>query len=238
MSSIKLIDKNDSRATNSSRSSFSSKWEYIKSFSRWHFDKWRKEEPPFKVFMHIKGDWVKEVPKLNYEINVGLDNYVHKGQKGDGLIERDFREWGYREDMVQYQRSYEVPPALMKVAEQLHLAHPDVRIHRQMPGQVVPIHADAYCSHPAIHNDPSLNVAELRRFIIQLSDWDWGHVWCFGNSTWMQWHAGDVVYFESRDVIHCTANAGKEPRISMIVTGWMTDKTKELINGDPKIIHV
>lgn len=238
MAQVNLIDKVDNRATNSLRKNFSSKWEYIKSFSRWHFDKWKKEEPPFKVFLQIQGDWTKDVANLEYEINVGLDNYVHNGQTGDGLIERDFREWGYREDMIQYQRSYAVPASLMKVAEQLHLLHADVRIHRQMPGQVAPIHADAYCSHPAIHNDPSLNVAELRRFIIQLTDWDWGQTWCFGNNVWIQWHAGDVVYFESRDVIHCTANAGKEPRVSMIVTGWMTDKTRELIEGDPRIVSI
>ncbi len=238
MSKINLINKTDERATNSLRKNFTSKWEYIKSFSRWHFDKWKKEDPEYKVFMQIQGDWVKDVKTLEYEINVGLDNYVHKGQTGDGLIERDFREWGYKEDMVQYQRSYNVPPSLMRVAEQLHLLHPDVRIHRQIPGQVAPIHADAYCSHPAIHADPTLNVAELRRFIIQLSDWDWGHIWCFGNNAWLQWRAGDVVYFESRDIIHCTANAGKEPRISMIVTGWMTDKTRELIEGERKIVII
>lgn len=235
---INLISKEDPRAHNASRKGFTSKWEYIKSFSRWHFDKWRKEPDPFKVFMRIEGDWIQEVNKINYEISVGLDNYVYNGQQGDGLIERDFREWGYREDMVQYQRSYQVPPGLMKVAEQLHLKHPDVRIHRQLPGMVAPIHADAYCSHPAIHEDPSLNVAELRRFIIQLSDWDWGHIWCFGNSSWVQWRAGDVVYFESRDVVHCTANAGKEPRVSMVVTGWLTDKTKALIEGDFRVVRI
>lgn len=235
---IDLIAANDPRASNASRSGFSSKWEYIKSFSRWHFDKWKVEPPPFKVFMRVEGDWQSEVKKLEYEINVGLDNYVFKGQTGDGLIERDFREWGYREDMVQYDRTYNVPPQLMKIAEQLHLLHPDVRIHRQMPGRVAPIHADAYCSHPAIHEDPSLNVSELRRFIIQLTDWDWGHTWCFGNHAWLQWRAGDVVYFESRDVVHCTANAGKEPRVSMIVTGWMTDKTRELVEGNFRVVKV
>ena len=235
---IDLIEHTDPRATNASRRGFTSKWDYIKSFSRWHFDKWRKEPDPYKVFLRVEGDWVKDVAGLKYEIDVGLDNYVYKGQSGDGLIERDFREWGYRENMVQYQRTYDVPDSLRRVAEQLHLKHPDIRIHRQMPGMVAPIHADAYCSHPAIHEDPTLNVAELRRFIIQLTDWDWGHTWCFGNSAWLQWRAGDVVYFESRDVVHCTSNAGKEPRVSMIVTGWMTEKTKEMIAGPMQIVRI
>ncbi|GAB4018598.1 MAG: hypothetical protein Fur0010_19870 [Bdellovibrio sp.] len=235
MPAIDLINPQDPRATNSARSQFKSKWEYIKSFSRWHFDKWKVEDPaPFKVFMNIEGDWKAELEKLQYEINVGLDNYVFKGAKGDGLIEKDFRDWGYKEDMCQYQRTYNVPEIFVKMAEQLHLYKPDIRIHRQMPGMVAPIHADAYCSHPDIDCDPSKHVGEMRRFIIQLTDWDWGHFWNFGNTPWVQWKAGDVVYFESRDVVHCTANAGKEPRVTMIVTGWMTEKTFELVNG-PKV---
>lgn len=233
---IDLIDPSDSRATNADRSKFSSKWDYIRHFSRWHFDKWKKEPDPFKVFMRIEGDWQKELEALKYEIDVGLDNYVHKGGKGDGLIERDFIDWGYRPDMVQYQRTYEVPEIFVRVAEKLKLLHPDIRIHRQMPGMVAPIHADAYCSHPAIHENPTLNVAEMRRFIIQLTDWDWGQFWGFGNNPWVQWKAGDVVYFESREIVHCTANAGKSPRVSMIVTGWMTEETKKLIKG-PFQIH-
>jgi hypothetical protein len=231
-------NQTDETSTNRSRKDFDSKWEYIKYFSQWHFDKWRTDEESYKNFMRVEGDWQEELQNLNFEICVGLDNYVFKGAKGDGLIEKDFLNWGYRSDMEQYDRTYQVPTIFSKVADQLCLKYPDIRIHRQRPGQVAPIHADAYCSHPAIDKDPSLNVSDMRRFIVQLSDWDWGHFWCFGNNPWVQWKAGDIVYFESRDIVHCTANAGKTPRYSLIVTGWMTDETKKLIDGPFNIVKI
>lgn len=228
---IDTADKNDPRSSNTDRKDFKSKWDFIRHFSRWHFDKWKKEPDPFQVFAHINTNWEQAVAELNFEIDVGHDNYVYKGAKGDGLIEADFLAWGYPETLVQYQRTYNIPDVCIRAASELKLLHPDIRIHRQMPGMVAPIHADAYCSHPAIHKNPELNVADMRRFIIQMTDWDWGQIWMFGNNPWVQWRAGDVVYFESREIVHCTANAGKEPRVSLIVTGWMTDETREMIEG-------
>ena len=221
-----------------SRGNFNSKWDYIKSISRWHFNPWRKETEAFKVFLNIRGDWQKELDELNYEIKVGISNYVHNGKTGDDLIEKDFLSWGYKKSMTQYDRTYQIPDKLMNIAEQLHLKHPDVRIHKENPGEVSPIHADMYCSHPAVAKDPSLDLSKMQRFVIQLTDWDWGHFWSFGNTPWVQWRAGDVASFHSRDIIHCAANAGRKPRITMIVTGWMTDKTKELIAGGPTTINI
>lgn len=218
-------------SNNLSRKRFTSKWDYTKAISRWHFDKWKDETDAFKVFMRVEGDWREEIENLKYKIKVGTRNYGFGGKDHDEIIEKDFLEWGYTEAMTQYDRTYDLPEKFMRIADQLKLLHADVRVHRQMPGMVAPIHVDTFCSHPAMDKDPSLNVDDLRRFVIQLTDWDWGHFWSFGNMPWQQWKAGDCVYFESRDVIHCTANAGKEPRVTMIVTGWMSEETKKLVNG-------
>ncbi len=231
---VQIVDRPDEAKNNLSRKKFTSKWEYTKFVSQWHFDPSRNDQGIYKVFMHLDGDWKKEVEKLDFEIQVGLVNYGFKGKDHDDIIANDFIEWGYPQDLIQYDRSYKVPPSLMKLAEQLKLKHPDVRIHRQRPGMVGPIHIDTFCSHPAMDKDPSLDANLMRRFVIQLTDWDWGHFWSFGNESWQQWKAGDVVYFDSRDVVHATANAGKSSRITMIVTGWMTDETIALINGKPK----
>ena len=237
MSVIKNYDRPEN-ATNSSRGNFTSKWDYIRSISSWHFDQFHQsEEQDYKVFMRVDGDWVRDVDKIEYDHKIGISNYVYEGKEGDGLIERDFLAWGYQPGMLQYDRTYAVPDSIRAMVDQLHLKHPDIRIHRQHPGQVSPIHADMFCSHPAIDKDPSLDVREMRRFLIHLTDWDWGHLFCIGNSPWVQWRAGDVAYFESRHVIHCAANAGRKPRVSLIATGWMTDKTRELIEGDFRIVR-
>ena len=232
-----LVEKNVP-TNNESRSKYTSKWDYTLDVSRWHFDKWKVESDPYKVFMRVEGDWVNDLKDLNFEIDVSTLNYGYKGTDHDPIIENDYLAWGYKNDMVQYGRTYKLPDSLIRLGESLKLKHPDIRVHQQMPGQVAPIHVDTFCSHPAMDQDPTLDVSELRRFVIQLTDWDWGHFWAFGNNTWSQWKAGDVVYFESRDVIHCTANAGKEPRLTMTVTGWMTDETKNLIESDFNIIKI
>jgi len=231
MSFIKHQSRDEISRNNLARKNFSSKWEYTKAVSKWHFDKWHEDSDSYKVFMGVDGNWEKELEGLEYPIQVSTTNYGFEGKDHDSIIENDFIEWGYKPEMLQYDRTYNLPDKLMKVAEQLHLLHPDVRVHRQTPGMVAPIHVDTFCSHPAMDKDPTLEVSMMRRFVIQLTDWDWGHFWNFGNSPWQQWRAGDVAYFESRDVVHCTANAGKTPRVTMIVTGWMTDKTIELIEG-------
>lgn len=238
MGQILFKDRPEFSRNNVTRKMFKSKWEYTKAVSQWHFDPTRDDSDAFKVFMRVEGDWKDALNELNFEIKVGLTNYGYKGKDHDEIIANDFIEWGYPENLIQYERSYNVPPKLMKVAEQLKLKYPDVRIHRQMPGMVAPIHVDTFCSHPAMDKDPTLDVSLMRRFVIQLTDWEWGHFWHFGNKPWCQWKAGDVVYFESRDILHSTANAGKSPRLTMIVTGWMTPETIELVEGDFKIVRI
>ena len=48
--------------TNSSRKKFTSKWEYIKSFSQWHFDKWKKEQTGDQahVMDDVLGDYLRK----------------------------------------------------------------------------------------------------------------------------------------------------------------------------------
>jgi hypothetical protein len=233
------LSKNLSRGgeskNNLSRKNYQSKWDYTLAVSRWHFDKSRKSEIDYKVFLKVAGDWQRELEELQYEIKVATTNYGFKGTDHDGIIEKDFLEWGYQKDMVQYDRTYQLPLKFQRLGEALQLKHPDMRIHRQRPGMVAPIHIDTYCSHPAMEKDPSLDVSLLRRFVIQLTPWDWGHFWQFGNQSWTHWEAGDVAYFESRDVLHCTANAGKTDRVTMIVTGWMTEDTLAMVESDEPI---
>jgi hypothetical protein len=236
---LKIEPQREKCANNLSRKQFTSKWEYTKAVSQWHFDKSRRNEPDYKVFLKVRGDWQAALNELNYEIQVSTANYGFKGTDHDYIIESDFLEWGYPKNMLQYDRTYAVPERFQKIAQQLQLKHADVRIHRQRPGMVGPIHIDTFCSHPAMEKDPSLDVGLLRRFVIQLTPWDWGHFWQFGNQTWSHWQPGDVAYFESRDVLHSTANAGKQARVTMIVTGWMTDETIRMIERpEAAVIHI
>jgi hypothetical protein len=74
--------------------------------------------------------------------------------------------------------------------------------------------------------DPSRVV----RYFVQLTDWQQGHFWSFGNHCWSNWFAGDVVTFDWWNVPHSTANAGHVPRATLQVTGIRTEKTTEFLS--------
>ena len=91
MAKVEITQRDKESQSNLHRKNFDSKWEYTKVVSQWHFDKSRQnEEPPFKVFTRIEGDWQKELEALKYEIDVSTLNYGFKGTDHDNIIENDF----------------------------------------------------------------------------------------------------------------------------------------------------
>jgi hypothetical protein len=63
------------------------------------------------------------------------------------------------------------------------------------------------------------------RYFIQLTDWQQGHFWSYGNYQWSGWQAGDVSTFDWINVPHATANAGHTPRVTLQITGVKTSNT-------------
>jgi hypothetical protein len=98
------------------------------------------------------------------------------------------------------------------------------RIHVQMPGEVWNLHLDKLEKWNPDY--PS----SVMRIQIALTDWEQGHFWSYGNYNHQQWRAGDVTTFDWRNLPHCTANAGHNPRVTLQLTGIITEKTTEFIN--------
>ena len=74
------------------------------------------------------------------------------------------------------------------------------------------------------------------RILIQLTDWEPGQFWGYGNYQYHMWSAGDVTTFDWLNVPHCTANAGLVPRVTLQITGIQTEQTKEflrILNSKP-----
>ena len=96
-------------------------------------------------------------------------------------------------------------------------------IHVQMPGEVWNLHIDKlgkWCPE-----DPS----RVMRIFVQLTDWQPGQFWEFGNYHWNQWSAGDVTCFDWQNMPHSTANAGHHPRVTLQITGVITEQTKKFL---------
>jgi hypothetical protein len=97
------------------------------------------------------------------------------------------------------------------------------RIHVQRPGEVWNLHIDKlqkWCPE-----DPG----RIMRVMIQLTDWQPGQFWAYGNYHYKQWRAGDVTTFDWANVPHSTANAGHYPRVTFQITGVRTDTTDKFL---------
>jgi hypothetical protein len=95
----------------------------------------------------------------------------------------------------------------------------------QIPGQVWNIHIDKlqkWCPE-----DPD----RIVRIFIQLTDWQQGQFWNYGNYMYSGWSAGDVTTFDWQNVPHATANASYDPRVTLQLTGLVTDKTREFLRA-------
>jgi hypothetical protein len=97
------------------------------------------------------------------------------------------------------------------------------RIHVQQPGEVWNLHIDKLQKW-----NPNDWTRVLRVFI-QLTDWQPGQFWEYGNYHWNQWRAGDVSTFDWHNIPHSTANAGYHPRVTFQLTGCVTDKTRDFL---------
>jgi hypothetical protein len=124
-----------------------------------------------------------------------------------------------------------------QLAEEIGLKQGFARYHLQFPGEVTAWHTDIFSPAHEFLAAGSEDIADqevgldrnIRRIIIALEDWDWGHILVFGKTPWINWNAGDVIFWEY-GVPHGAANMAYKPRMSVSITGISTDKFKEVCN--------
>jgi len=116
-----------------------------------------------------------------------------------------------------------------RIGEQYPFINPLVRLHIQFPGDVTQWHTDIFAPfHNLLPNVADVKTEDIgkdlgiRRILIALEDWDWGQCFMFGADVWHQWHAGDVIFW-NYGIPHCASNMGFTPRISLSVTGLLSD---------------
>lgn len=136
----------------------------------------------------------------------------------------DLERAGYGKDFEVTNLNWKLPSNLQEIADRFAFEDSMARIHVQHPGQVWNLHLDKlekWC--------PS-NPSKVMRVMIQLTDWEQGHYWNYGNFVFSGWKAGDVTSFDWQNVPHATANAGHNPRVTLQVTGIITEKTLQFLD--------
>jgi len=211
-----------------------SNWEITKQRSKYHFDP-TIIDPRWDA-VHTLGtivpNWASEL--ANVIENAKPVTWRTRGKPNDSLVraseeydqeEYDLESYGMSKDYVVTDLNYEVPKVFQDIADQFALELPMTRIHVQQPGQVWNLHMDKL--QKWMPEDPT----QVVRYFIQLTDWQMGHFWNYGNYMWSHWHAGDVSTFDWLNVPHSTANAGHVPRVTLQITGIQTAQTVRFLES-------
>ncbi len=209
-----------------------SSWDYTKQNSTYHFDSTRTDTPEsvFTQLGRIEPTWQQDLQAI-------VDNsrpatWETRGYKGEGVPppredllaeEYDIERVGADPKMIITHLNWNIPASLKAITKAFGLEDCMERIHVQWPGEVWNLHIDKlqkWCPE-----DPS----RVGRYFVQLTDWQPGQFWEYGNYHWRQWSAGDVSTFDWANMPHSTANAGHHPRVTFQLTGIITDQTREFL---------
>ena len=208
-----------------------SSWELTRQRSNYHFDNFRldPEVDTVTYLGNIAPFWQSELediiklaqPKTWRTRGQGADRPAEEYDQED----YDLEQFGYGKDHIVSDLTWDVPETFEKIKIWFGMANCKMRLHVQRPGQIWNLHLDKlqkWCPE-----DPS----RVIRIFIQLTDWQPGQFWEFGNHHWNQWRAGDVFSFDWADIPHCTANAGMHPRVTFQLTGIVTPQTRRYLES-------
>lgn len=211
-----------------------SNWDLLKQRSNYHFD---------SMIIDSRWDTVIKlgniVPTWQDELSLVLASahpvtWRTRGRDNDPLMRRseeydqedyDLEQQGYGKNFVVTDLEYAVPPGLQSIADQFALEQSMTRVHVQRPGQVWNLHLDK------LEKWMPQNPSRVARYFVQLTDWQPGHFWIYGNFVYQSWRAGEVSTFDWMNVPHATANAGHCPRVTLQITGIKTAATESFLSA-------
>jgi len=103
-----------------------------------------------------------------------------------------------------------------------------IRLLAYLPGQILPWHHDNlgnWCrNNKNLNPDIDAQMCDLgpiRRYLVMITDWHWGHVIQFQNSYFPRWKAGEV-YDLPIPQPHCSANMGMRLKLTCSISGALT----------------
>lgn len=211
---------------------FKSSWDFTKSRSTYHFNSTIKDTQEY-AFTHLGRvfpTWKEEIADI--VANSKPATWETRGYKGEDVPppredlvaeEYDIERVGADPKMIITHLNWRIPDSLKAITESFGLDDCMERIHVQRPGEVWNLHIDKLQKWAP--DDP----ARVGRYFIQLTDWQPGQFWEYGNFHWNQWRAGDVSTFDWPNMPHSTANAGHHPRVTFQLTGVITDQTRAFL---------
>ena len=203
-------------------------WESFKEQNKdsWHFDPGKKTQD----YIHIGRLETDFQPLLDLmkddknfkEFIIASKNDEFPDNSTVNEKAQAFRDWGYNEyNTSSLQITDEQFPEIFEPYKKFAgFGECTVVALKQNPGQFLPWHHDTYVGFRKKFNVP--DDVEVSRYSLFLEDWHWGHYFLCGNSVFHQWKQGDFVQMPLK-MHHTTCNGGIVPKLSMTITGTVTD---------------
>ena len=207
-----------------------SNWEDAKARSNYHFNKWHQDSDCVEHLGKFTGGWQSELQTVindakplnwaNRREGTGREN-VNVDVEAE---ENDLKTAGADPKMTIYRglKDFSRCPTLQRMTDFFELASTKSKLHVQFTGEVLNMHIDKLYDLDA---DPD----NVIRIMVMLQDWEPGQFIMYGNEQFDRWRAGDIHKFDWQNIPHATANASNKPRPMLVITGVMTDKTREIL---------
>lgn len=208
-----------------------SNWDETKKRSKYHFDNFKIDPQQDKVTSlgKIVADFKPEL--VDIIKNAKPATWRTRGKEGKARPEEelasedyDLERFGYGKDYQITHLNWDIPEKLQRISKLFALKDCMDRVHVQMPGEVWNLHLDK------LEKWAPSEPWSVMRIQLQLTDWEPGHFWSYGNYQHQFWRAGDITTFDWQNIPHATANAGHNPRVTFQMTGIVTEQTTEFIN--------
>jgi hypothetical protein len=236
-----------------------SRWEHNKKHSSFHFNPFGDpNEKSFIVPVRFTNDFSEVVNSaIEEHVDMTIGNYRARNQSRqdkdlhDGEIldikratgKKDIPAMGkvpiYRKtDKGEKFNTLPQYDLLHRIIKYLDMEVQQARLHVQKLGMVTPIHIDQQMRNARedrrkqwLSYGGDQNPLVLRRWLIHLQDYDYGHVWQFGNTYHQGYKSGSAVTYDWVNMPHGTANFGFNPRVTFQLTGFVSKFTQELIDN-------
>jgi hypothetical protein len=135
---------------------------------------------------------------------------------------RDIISWGYNEhNTLLFYKEEGLPDfcrQICDVFEEELLEQPILRIHKQMPGQIIPLHVDTYNAYLNARKNIIDDDKNIVRYLIFLSDGGVGQFFQVCDRIFTGWSKGDVITW-NKGAPHLSVNAGITSKWTLQITG-------------------
>ena len=212
-----------------------SNWESARARSRYHFDKWRKDTDVIQHLGRFNGEWQEQMQKVVDKAKpLNWSNRRQSTGRPAGDIEaeeNDLIQAGADPKLTIYRGlgDFSEAPICQQMTDFFALKDPKPKLHVQFTGEMLNLHIDKLYDLDA---DPN----NVIRIMVMMQDWEPGQFIIYGNQIHDQWRAGDIHTFDWQNLPHATANASLTPRPMLVITGVLTEKTRQILSKEINII--